>query len=189
MASDVQICNRALQIIGATTRITALTDSNQAARDLNTMYAPVRDAELRKHPWSFALARVVLAPSASAPVFEFDYAFQLPSDFLRLHPDYEYQAETDWQIEGNQLLTNDGDTLYLRYVKQVTDANLFDALFREALAAQLAYQMAPPVTKNNTTRQDALNAYNLTIREAKKVNAIEKVSAKTPDASWITARK
>lgn len=188
MASDVQICNRALQIIGVTTRITALSDSNQTARDLNTMYEPVRDAELRKHPWSFALARTVLAPVATAPAFQYAYAFQLPSDFIRLHPDYDYQAETDWQIEANQILTNDSDKMYLRYIKQVADANLFDPLFREALAAQLGYQMAPPATESNTRRQDALNAYSTVIAEAKKVNAIEKVSAKTPDSSWITAR-
>lgn len=188
MASEVGICNRALQKLGAS-RITALTDDTANARACNVAYEPVRDAELRRHPWSFALARTTLAALAAAPDFGFSYQFQLPADFLRLHPDYEYRAETDWQIEGRRLLTNDGDTIYLRYVRRVTDPNQFDALFIEALAAKLAFEICEELTGSQGRADRLVNEYQRTIRDARKVNAIEKVSAEIPEDTWLTVRR
>ena len=57
MASEVDICNRALSKLGAA-RITSLTEDSVNARACNAMYESVRDAELRAHPWNFAMKRV-----------------------------------------------------------------------------------------------------------------------------------
>jgi hypothetical protein len=187
MASSVEICNTALQMIGED-RILALTDNTRSARACNFAYEPVRLAELRAHPWNFALARTVLAPTSSTPAFNYSYEFQLPSDFLRLHPDNDYKAETDWQIEGRKILTNDGNTLYLRYIKDIEDPNTMDPLFREALATALAIRICDELTQSNTKKQMLRQDYSLVIARAKQVNAIENISAEPPDDEWYTAR-
>jgi len=56
-ASDVIICNRALQHLGEEP-IVALSDANKRAEKCNLIYASVRDSLMSMHPWKFALKRV-----------------------------------------------------------------------------------------------------------------------------------
>lgn len=62
MASDVEICNRALQLLGAG-RITSLAEDSPAAKEMARAYDPVRLRELRAHPWNFSIKREQLALS------------------------------------------------------------------------------------------------------------------------------
>src|SRR4030065_768120 len=64
MASETGICNRALQIVGAT-RIGSLADTSKSARECTVAYEISRDALLRSHPWGFAIARAQLAADAT----------------------------------------------------------------------------------------------------------------------------
>lgn len=185
MASAVQICNLALQKLGAA-RINSLTEDGRNARECNAAYELMRDAELRAHPWNFARARAQLAEDSTAPDFGFDHQYTLPSDFLRLHPDSEVD---DWQIEGRKILTDDDAPLEIIYIKRVTDTAQFDALFVVALANRLAMQLCEKITQSNTKKAEALRDYVLSIREARRVNAIENVATDPPDDPWITARE
>ena len=51
MASDVDICNSALNIIGDS-NIIALTEDSRAARVCNQRFEFVRDSVFRAHPWN-----------------------------------------------------------------------------------------------------------------------------------------
>ena len=51
MASVVQMCNSALNQLGAAS-ITALTDNTKNARLCSERYPTVRDAVFRSHPWN-----------------------------------------------------------------------------------------------------------------------------------------
>lgn len=187
--SDVAICNLALQKLGAT-RITSLTEDSRNARSCNACYEEIRDAELRRHMWNFAIIRKTLAADATAPDFDFGYAFPLPGDCLRLLPPND--NDLDWTIENHNgrpaVLTNDGDTLQIRYVKRITDPTAFDAAFVEALAAKLAWHLCEEITQSNQKKADALNEYRFAISEARRTNAIEQISADPPTDTWITAR-
>ena len=189
MASEVEICNAALQKLGAQ-RITALTDNSVNARACNAAYARLRVAELRKHSWNFAIARDALAVDATAPAFGRANSFTLPSAFLRLLPPYpeDNLSDRDWIIEGRAILTDESAPLYVRYIADVTDPNTMDPLFRDALAARMAWEMCEEITQSNTKRQLATADYNEAIAAAKRTNAIEMVPAKSPDDTWITVR-
>lgn len=184
MASEVGICNRALQKLGAK-RITALTEDSKNARECAAAYDILRDAELRAHPWSFAVSRSQLAPDSESPAFEFDYQFTLPADCLRILPDNE---TTDWTVEGRKVLTNDGTSINLRYIARVEDPNTFDALFIEALACRIALELCEAITQSNSKKDAAARMYRDAISEARRANAFEKLSDEAPDASWITGR-
>lgn len=189
MASEVGIANRALQKLGAT-RITSLSDASTSARACNACYETLRDAALRRHPWNFAVARAELAADATAPTWGRANAFQLPSDFLRLLPPYpEDNVNTlDWQIEGRKIYTDDSAPLYVRYIAQVTDPNTMDILFRELLASTMAVEMCEELTQSNTKKAALRDEIKEIIAEAKRTNAIENVSAATPEDTWLTAR-
>lgn len=189
MASVVEICNRALQKLGAK-RITSIGEDSINARACNVAYGPVRLALLRSHTWSCALARVQLAANSTEPLFGKAYSYPLPSNYLRLMPpDPEYNSNShDWQIEGRDILTNDSAPLDVRYICDLEDANVMDALFREALSAKLAVELCEELSQSNSKKESLKDDFKDVIRDAKRVNAILNISAKPPVSEWITVR-
>lgn len=189
MASAVEICNRALQKLGAK-RITSLLQDTPNARSCNVAYEAVRDGLLRDHNWNFAIKRATLAADSTAPTWGRASSFTLPSDFLCLAKDYpEDNALTkDWQIEGLSILTDDTAPLYVRYIWRVTDPNMMDSLFREALAARLACELCEEITQSNTKKQGLDADFEGIIQRAKNRNAIENIAAVPPEDDWITVR-
>lgn len=189
MASTVEIANRALQKLGAK-RIVSLTEDSRNGRAVSAAFEPIKRAELRSHPWSFAIKRTQLAASSTPPAFGFRNQYPLPSDFLRLlnpDPGYNYN-DLDWQIEGSMLLTDWDAPLNFRYVADITDPNLFDPLFRETLASRIAMELCEEITQSNTKKQFAVEMYRLDVAEAKRANAIERISLQAPTDAWITVR-
>ena len=148
-ATPIEIANMALSLLGEGA-ILSLDDPSASARDIRLKFPSVRDSLLRMHPWNFAQARVKLAQLAERPAFGFDFAYQLPNDFLAvsaLNGFPEWVCRTDFAIEGNQLLTN-GPEANLRYTRRVEDSSLWDALFLECMAVKLAADCAMRITGN-----------------------------------------
>lgn len=189
MASTVEICNRALQKLGAQ-RITSLTENTSNARSCNFAYTPLLEAELRSHTWSCATKRAQLAASSTEPLFGKDNKFQLPSDFLRLLPPDPHQNSNqhDWIIEGDKIYTDYSAPLQIRYVYKLTDPAIMDPLFREALSARMALELCEEITQSNTKKQILKQDYRDIIREARKVNAIERPAQQSPEDTWLTVR-
>lgn len=186
MASEVSICNLALQKLGAT-RISSLTDDSRNARACNAAYEHIRDLELSDHDWNFARARASLAADTDAPDFGYDYSYTLPADYLQIRPDNS--SDLDWQIEGQALLTNWGAPLEIVYTRRVEDPNYFHPTFIEALACRLAIHMCEEITQSNTKMQNLDSQYTIAIRSAKRANAFAKVSQELPEDDWLAARR
>ncbi len=187
MASAVSVCNRALQKLGAD-RITSLTEDTPVARECNACYEPLLEAELRAHPWNFAVKRAMLAADSDAPPFGYSLQYTLPVDFLRLLHNEEYGADLDYKIEGDKILCDMPSPLNIRYIARVNDHNLFDALFAEAFATRMAFEMAEKITQSNAKGSQLREDYKQAIREARKANAFERVSIEFPASSWERAR-
>lgn len=183
--SVIDICNSALQRVGAAS-ILSLSDNSPEARACSIAYDSNRRDELRKHRWNFAIARAVLAPDATAPAFDYDYQFTLPTDCLRvLRPN---TVGLDWQIEGRKILTNDSATLYLRYLRDVEDAAQFDASFYNVVAAALALDICEKLTQSNAKKQYLSQDYKDAVVLAKRVNAFESGPEDAADDDWWVAR-
>jgi len=189
MASEVDICNRALQKLGAK-RITSLSEDSVNGRACNSAYEIIRDAELRAHPWNFSIQRSELAADATSPDWGRANAYQLPSDFIRLLEDYpeDNSNSKDWQIEGRKIYSDDDDPIYIRYIARVEDTSAYDSLFIEALAAKLAFELCEELTQSNTKKEGLRSDYEQAIRQAKRANAIENIAAEPPQDTWITVR-
>jgi hypothetical protein len=187
--SVVTVCNIALQKLGSS-GITAIDEDSTNARACATCYEPMRDREFRAHPWSFTIQRFVLAPVVGQPLFTYLSAFPLPTGCLRvLRP---ARAGLDWRLESFQgqtmILTNDGASLNVKCLMQITDPTRFDPLFVEALACKMAWQMCEQVTQSNTKKKDVLGEYKVVIAEARRANAFEKIPDDQPVDTWISAR-
>lgn len=181
----IDCCNSALQRVGAAS-ILSLSDNSPEARACSVAYDSNRRDELRRHPWNFAIKRVVLAPDATAPTFDFKYAFSIPSDCLRvLRPN---TADLDWQIEGRKILTNDSTVLNLRYVADIEDCAQWDASFYSVCAIALAIDIVEKLTQSNVKKKSLFDEYNDEIKVARRMDAIESGPGEAPDDDWWLAR-
>ena len=169
MASVVQICNSALNQLGASS-ITALTDNSKNARLCNERYTTVRDAVFRSHPWNCLVKRQTLAADTATPDWGYTYQFTLPADCLRVLSIDGY--DSNYKIEGRKLLIK-SSSVKLVYVSQVTDPNEMDVLLRETISAGLASDMAYAITANLQTAKLFNEKYILKLSEARHTNASE----------------
>jgi len=188
-ASVVQICNRALQRLGAA-RIVALDENSPNARHCNVAYEPLRDRLLRMHPWVFAIKRFNLAADSVDPVYGGKKLYTVPEDFIRLasvDPEDDHVLR-DWQLEGRKILTMDDAPLYGRYVSRVVDPNEMDPLFREALSCLMAHDLCELITQSSSKKAEIKDDMKDLIAEARKANAIERRPFASADAENIFRR-
>ena len=169
MASVVQICNSALNQLGASS-ITALTDDSKNARLCNERYTTIRDAVFRAHPWNCLIKRVQLAQDSDTPAWGFDYQYTLPADCLRILGIKDYNA--DYKVEGRKLLISESE-VYLIYLAQITDVNELDVLLRETISAHLAQDIAYAITANLQVANLMAEKYQAKLSEARHADSSE----------------
>jgi len=176
MASVVNMCNSALNLLGAST-ISALTDDTKNARLCNQRYEPVRNRVFRSHAWNCLHKRVQLAQNSTAPVVEYDHAYALPSDCLRLLKIHNGTTDSiatalDYKLEGRNIVT-DIDTVFVIYIALDTDPNNYDTYLRESISHQLAADLAYAITNNATLANQYMARADERLREARFIDATE----------------
>jgi len=169
MASIVDICNGALNQLGAST-IISLTEDSKNARLCNARYTQVRDSLFRSHPWNCLQKRVQLAADTTAPAWGFTSAYTLPADCLRLLRIIDY--ESNHKVEGRKILTNNS-SMKILYVARIEDPNEYDESLRETLSAAIASDIAYAVTSSNPVAQNMYNLYQIKLKDARFVDATE----------------
>ena len=188
MASVVNMCNSSLNLLGAST-ISALTDDTKNARLCNQRYEPVRNRVFRSHAWNCLHKRVQLAQNSTAPVVEYDHAYALPSDCLRVLKIHNGSTDSiasdlNYKLEGRNIVT-DIDTVFVIYIALDTDPNNYDTYLRESISHQLAADLAYAITNNATLANQYMTRADERLREARFIDATEN-SLGTIEASEFT---
>lgn len=188
MATATDVCNAALTKIGEK-RITSqgfATPTNERERLCNEHYERLRDAELRKNIWNFAVERAVLSADATAPTgVDYSTRYALPADFIRF---VEIHETEDHQVEGGFILCNVTSTINLRYVKRVTVVNSFDPIFYDALACRIGIELCDRITQRRSKRSDVVAEYTAFMMQAASVDAIENPRDDMTEDEWIMVR-
>jgi hypothetical protein len=169
MASTVDICNGALNQLGATT-ILSLTEDSKNARLCNSRYTQVRDSVFRSHPWNCLQQRVELASPTATPAWGYSIKYYRPGDCLRLLRILDY--DSNHKVEGRSILSNNS-SMKILYISRVTDPNQYDENLRETLSAALAADIAYAITSNNTTQQNMIALYQEKLKDARFVDSTE----------------
>jgi len=189
-ASQVSIVNRALSALGHKP-IVSFDDDSKAARLADRDYDDLRDAVIQAHPWNFAQVREMLAANATAPVWGFERAFDLPSSpyCLRVLSVQNEDPETGtWKVEGRQIVTNFADPLPILYLARVTDVGLTTTLFREALSARIAWDWAESITGSTSKAEAAREWYERKLSEARSIDGQEGTIETLDSGQWVRAR-
>jgi hypothetical protein len=188
MASVTDICNAALVKLGEK-RITDAgfaTPENERERLCNQNYERIRDRELRKNRWNFAIKRATLAPDEDEPVYGYDYAFTVPADMVRLIEIDE--TRKGYKLEGGKILTDVGDEINIRYVKKVTVVNEMDPIFRDALASALAVELCERLPGKSKLKAECNGDYASHMATAAQAGSLENPVQELPEDEWITVR-
>lgn len=151
----------------------SLSETSEAAKVCAIFYDQTRDEILRAHRWNFAMKRAVLSQIVTAPIFGYDYAYQLPTDYIRFGAlnDGDLLERAEFVIEGDQLLS-DVETANFRYVWRITDSQQFDALFIDALSTKLAAKIAPSLSGDWKLGEKFMAEYqSLSLGIARRVDA------------------
>ena len=177
MASEIEICNIALSRIGNSRSINSMTESSKEANQCSLHYEQCRDAVLSDFPWNFAVKRVALADTNNPPP-EWKYAYRYPTDCMKaiaiIRPGEKYHrpdTAIHFQVGADEdgtgkLIYTDQPEAWLQYTARVTDVNMYDALFKDALAWRLAAELARPLASNAGIGNEALQLYQMTIAGA-----------------------
>ena len=208
MASDIDICNMALAKLGSAP-IVSLTENSPKAALLLRTYGLYRDKLQRIFKWSFAMTYAEQPVLTTTPLFEYNYAYSLPANCLRLDlvdvsftksfnnvgmpgvnlSDLNTGRSQDYRVVGRQIYTNVPPPLRIQYGAQVTDPTQFDAAFCEALACYLAWQCCEQITGGAQRKKDAAQEYQMSMREARMANAVELAPETIPDDTLMASRR
>lgn len=162
---------------------------------MNDRFAEARDDLLRSHPWNFAVQRAILAQSSVTPTSGFDYQYPLPSGWLRTLGVWDNDAEAgtlpyreeNSSTDGNVIVTDASD-VYLKYVAQITDANIMTADFRECLACKLAVDAAIGIANSNTMRELMMVDLDSKMMQAKSTDSLGDRPGRLSRGTWVSRR-
>jgi hypothetical protein len=199
--TDITICSDALVLLGAQP-ITSLTDGSDPADVCNRLYPDLKNHLLTVYPWSWSLKKVQLSKNATAPVNEWDNAFDLPNDIIgSVIAVFDSSSSGirprryGWEIYGTQLFTN-LDTIYIDYQATVVESSMpeyFIRFLRVALAAEIAIPITDQATKSDYFRAQAYGSPGESgrgglLREAMNIDGRGQGTQIVEDYSLIQAR-
>ena len=181
--SPVEICNLALGWLGGDL-IISLSDPSVEAKLCKANFGPLRDAVLEEREWTFAVKRMEPAALVAPPFYGFDKAFQIPPEVIRVlqvsragevidgtiiegsflsatrgGTGNGRETRIEWSREGDQILANNSDRIFIRALVQITDTTKFSPAFDQALAARLAMDLAIPISGSRGLQKDMAGMY------------------------------
>jgi hypothetical protein len=188
--NKTSIANLALFHVGAGP-ITSIDDTAvKEARLCKAVFDQLRNEELCRSDWQFAIKLAQLPADSSAPLFGKANAFPVPSDFLRLvrpYPEDDSQ-DLDWVLQEGKIHTDDSAPLEIRYVAAVDDVSRYSPLFVQALALRIAHQLCFQITNSNALKANLTEDYRAAIRSAIATSAIERIALEDAEDPWVTVR-
>lgn len=148
--TGITICSDALIMLGSKA-ITSFNDGTDESSVCDRLYPDIRDSTLVMYPWTFNTKKIQLAQLLTSPTNVWRYAYQLPGDKLA-NPRAVYDSPAvgaiprkDWEIQGDQLLTN-LPSVYIDYQYGVGEF-AWPQYFVQLMKYMMAWHLALPITE------------------------------------------
>ena len=185
--NDVALCSRALIRIGAAP-ITSFDDGTAESEVAGALFAPIRDALLSSYRWSFALGQIKLTALSDSPVADYQYAFQLPSDFLKAIScgTGAKGRGVNYRISQGQL-HSDYSEVTLTYIYR-PEEEAFPPFFDAAVIARLSAEFCIPITESTSRAQALFNIAEDEFAKARQIDAQQQSPTALQDFTLIDIR-
>jgi hypothetical protein len=182
----VSISSNALLLLGAKT-INDFNEDDDRTKLASNLYADVRNALLRSHPWNCAIKRVSLAPDVAVPVMDYKYQFSLPNDWLRTLQVGEDSFQVDYKSEGRKLLAND-NPLLLRYIFLNDVESTWDVMLVQGMTLAMKAAMAYPITMSQAVADSAQKELFIYLRSCRTADASDDPAQTLGDFRLLNSR-
>jgi len=190
VASEAELCNRALRYIGEEP-VVDLEDDSKRGSLLRLLYPAVRDRFLADFRWSFATERKKLTLVVVENYTPFTHSYAMPSSPPVLEPKglsnvdgVEYKGY-DFLIENGVFFCNIDDPVLI-YVRQEDDVTTFPEHFINAIALQLAAEISYSI--DGVARSDLMALATVELGTAKSRDAISSRKRSNRKRQWSDAR-
>ncbi len=180
--SPVALCNRALLKIGAQP-IQSFYDDRVEADLALSFFESTRDALLSAYPWRFAVTQMALPRLAVNPLADYQYAYQLPGDCLRVLS----LGGINYRRVGNTLHSN-ADVPIMDYIFRPDD-EMAPAYFEQILIARLAAEFCLPLTENTSRAEMLFRLAENEFERAKRIDAQQDTPRALEDFNLINVRQ
>ncbi|HMV74016.1 MAG TPA: hypothetical protein PKB00_05570, partial [Microthrixaceae bacterium] len=204
VVTAVEICNRALGLIGESPFVTSIAppDDTRAAKLCAKYFAAAFEEVTQGHEWAWATKRAALVEVASAGNDTWQYCYQIPAGMLQAievvpkgAPDGYRDAKGErikFRVElGTQTVkrvwTNLADA-WLRYTVYVTDVNQLDPFAQEALVMNLAGKLAAALMQGKegqSAMQQYLQMAQYHIGRARANDGNQRILTPESKVSWL----
>ena len=197
--NKINICNRALMLLGVTNFVTSLARGTVEASVFAYVYDTALKSMLQSFPWSFATKHYTLTDiSAKGEVPQaFTYAYELPDDCLAVRRVYSKSAaalsfcpnapfpftmgllyETTEAVNVEAIFCNLASAL-CEGTYYLEDISAMSPLFLDALVWRIALEMSVPLSGGNfSNRQNLTQYYADALRSARTHDANENLGIK-----------
>lgn len=184
------ICNLALSHINAKSiQSLSILDESKEYQESVRWYDTTRTSLLRQYEWNFALTSNAVMRISGTPTSGYADSYYLPADLLKLVSLYDNRVSStgrvqynigttdlNYSLRGKELHINAGgeSKLSIDYIRDEEEVGLFDPLFIETLALQLAVNMAYRFTAKKSLIDLIMQLLNAKRQEAYTQNNQEK---------------
>jgi len=191
----LKLYNGALRICGER-RLGSLTENRESRRLLDDIWDDnAVKACLEQGQWVFATRAVQLDYSPSVePPFGYQYAFDLPTDFIRtvsLCSDPYFNSPLLQYSQEAGFIFCDLQTIYFKYVSDDNayglDMSMWPETFVKFVQSYLAVELAPRL-KNGADQDKLEKQYKMARTESLAQDAMESPTRFLPAGSWVQAR-
>ncbi len=186
--SKIEIINRALLKLGEPP-VSSLNDA-AFGKSYDMIYEDIKKLLLSAYPWRFAT--VIKQLPKLQEKFGKRFMYRLPHDCLLLLKVINADAHialNGYEIAGHSIVLEEETLVAAEYVKNQDDDNLFSPLFKEALAAKIAAELAMRLKHSANFKQVFENEFYNLIVQAELNNEIAKCVENLPDNSWVSVKQ
>ncbi|MFI3241497.1 MAG: hypothetical protein R3Y43_02905 [Alphaproteobacteria bacterium] len=185
--TDIDICSNALIRIGGSS-ISSFEESTAEAEVAKNLYSIIKNSLISSYPWNFALRQQKLNKLEEAPIADFQYAYFLPTDCLRvISAGYDNRTRgLSYVISENKLYSNVND-IVIQYVASVEEESM-PSFFVEMLIGKLASDFCLSLTESTSRAEFLLKRFEDDFKRAKLIDAQQSTTKTFEDFSLIDVR-
>ena len=189
-STPISICNLALGWVGGNL-ITSFDDDSTDSRLCKANYSCSKDYCLELRDWTFALGRKILPKMLDPPEFGYKSQYLMPAGCLRVigaSGNDRFDDSLRWELEGDKILADAGDVLYVRYLLRIEDTSRFPAQFVNVIAAKLAMDIAIPLTANRAVKQEMAQIFAAELTGASRSDSQQRRSIRLSHIGYSMRR-
>jgi hypothetical protein len=127
-----------------------------------------------------------------APGAEYAFVYDLPADCLKvvevLDSNFGSSDHYTFRKERNYIYT-DLVNAGVKYVRQITDASVYESDLVEVMAARLAWLIVMRISGDKALKAEVTQDANAAVVKAKMTNAMGREDEGPPEASWLDSQR